>query len=119
MKVMSTSLIEKTSSLRSRSSFACITALHYLELEELGIISPSQTLKGVDRSVRKSQIAIEYAYRFRQSRLQSHVFWVYAASSGTFLQACHDIARSLKLPACDDSKTDPCELVSKWLKEGE
>ena len=68
-------------------------------------------------SIRKSQIAIEYAYRFQQSRPQSYVFWVYAASSGTFLQACHDIARSLKLPGCDDPKTDPCELVSKWLKE--
>ena len=42
---------------------------------------------------------------------------MYAASSGTFLQACHGIARSLKLPACDDPKTDPCELVSIWLKE--
>ena len=78
---------------------------------------PSRTLIGADGSVRKSQIAIEYAYRFRQSRPQSHVFWVYTASSGTFLQACHDIARSLKLPACDEQKSDPCELVSKWLKE--
>ena len=78
---------------------------------------PSRALIGADGSVRKSQIAIEYAYRFRQSRPQSHVFWVYAASSGTFLQACHDIARSLELPACDDPKTDPCELVSKWLEE--
>lgn len=42
---------------------------------------------------------------------------MYAASYGTFLQACHDIARRLKLPACDEPKTDPCELVSKWLNE--
>lgn len=67
--------------------------------------------------VGKSQIAIEYAYRFRQSRPQSHVFWVYAASSGTILQACHEIARSLKLPTYEDPKSDPCELVSRWLKE--
>ena len=40
-----------------------------------------------------------------------------AFSYGTFLQACHDIARSLKLPACDEPKTDLCELVSKWLNE--
>ncbi len=83
----------------------------------MGILSPSQTRIDADTSVRKSQIAIEYAYRFQQSRPQSHVFWVYAASYGTFLQACHDIARSLKLPACDEPKTDPCELVSKWLNE--
>ncbi len=83
----------------------------------MGILSPSQTRIDADTSVRKSQIAIEYAYRFQQSRPQSHVFWVYAASYGIFLQACHDIARSLKLPACDEPKIDPCELVSKWLNE--
>lgn len=42
---------------------------------------------------------------------------MFAASSGTFLQACQEIARSLKIPACDDPKIDPCELVSRWLKE--
>ena len=42
---------------------------------------------------------------------------MYAASYGTFLQACHDISWRLKLPACDEPKTDPCELVSKWLNE--
>ena len=77
----------------------------------------SQTLIDADTSVRKSQIAIEYAYRFQQTRPQSHVLWVYAASYTTFLQACHDIARSLKLPSCDEPGTDPCELVSKWLNE--
>lgn len=117
MKEMSTSLIGKISSFRSRSSFVCITAPRYVELGGSGMLSPSRILIGADGGVRKSQIAIEYAYRFRQSRPQSHIFWVYAASSGTFLQACHDIARSLKLPTCDDPKTDPCELVSKWLKE--
>ncbi|KAM0805646.1 P-loop containing nucleoside triphosphate hydrolase protein [Usnea florida] len=66
--------------------------------------------------VGKSQIAIEYAHRFRQSHPQSHVFWVYAASYATFMQACHNIARSLKLP-CDDPRTNPCELVAKWLDE--
>ena len=88
-----------------------------MDWEELGIVSPSQTLIDADASARKSQIAIEYAYRFRQSHPQSHVFWVYAASYATFLQACHDIARSLELPACDEPQTNPCELVSKWLNE--
>ena len=83
----------------------------------MGILSPSQTPIDADTSVRKSQIAIEYAYRFRQSHPQSHILWVYAASYGTFLQACHDISWRLKLPACDEPKTDPCELVSKWLNE--
>ena len=88
-----------------------------MDWEELGILSSSQTLIDADPSARKSQIAIEYAYRFQQSHPQSHVFWVYAASYATFLQACHDIARRLKLPACDEPQTNPCELVSKWLNE--
>ena len=88
-----------------------------MDWEELGILASSQTLIDADTSVRKSQIAIEYAYRFQQTQPQSHVLWVYAASFTTFLQACHDIARSLKLPSCDEPGTDPCELVSKWLNE--
>ena len=66
---------------------------------------------------RKSQIAIEYAYRFRQSHPQSHVFWIYAASTTQFMQAYSGIARKLRLPGCEDSKVDPCELVSNWLDE--
>lgn len=65
----------------------------------------------------KSQIAIEYAYRFRQFHPQSYVFWVYATSSTTFVHAYYHIARRLQLPACDDPNTDVCELVFKWLNE--
>ncbi len=88
-----------------------------MDWEDLGILASSQTLIDADTSVRKSQIAIEYAYRFQQTRPQGHVLWVYAANYTTFLQACHGIARSLKLPSCDEPGTDPCELVSKWLNE--
>ena len=114
---MSISLTENISSLRLSGNFICITVPQYMDWEELGILSLSQTLIDADTSVRKSQIAIEYAYRFQQSHPQSHILWVYAASYGTFLQACHDIARSLKLPSCDEPGTDPCELVSTWLNE--
>ena len=69
------------------------------------------------KAIRKSQIAIEYAYRFRQSHPQSHVFWIYAANSTQFVQAYQDVARKLKLPGCDDSDVNPCELIFKWLDE--
>ncbi|MCJ1230397.1 hypothetical protein MMC12_007071 [Toensbergia leucococca] len=65
----------------------------------------------------KSQIAIEYAYRFVQSQPKSHVFWIYAANSARFVRAYQDIARTLQLPGYDDPKTDPCELVTKWLNQ--
>ena len=73
------------------------------------------TIIDADRRVRKSQIAIEYAYRFRQHRPQSHVFWVCAASTTRFMQAYRDIAQTLRLPGYNDSRIDPCELVFKWL----
>jgi tetratricopeptide (TPR) repeat protein len=78
-------------------------------------ISNSQI--NTDRRNRKSQIAIEYAYRFVKSNPQSHVFWVYAASVARFDQAYKDIARKMKLPRVDDPDVDVCELVSDWLSE--
>jgi hypothetical protein len=78
-------------------------------------ISNSQI--NTDRSNRKSQIAIEYAYRFVKNNPRSHVFWVYAASAARFDQAYKDIARKIKLPRVDDPDADVCELVSDWLSE--
>jgi nucleoside phosphorylase/Tfp pilus assembly protein PilF len=70
-----------------------------------------------NRSIRKSQIAIEYAYRFVENNPQSHVFWVYAASAARFDQAYRDIARKMKLPRVNDPDVDVCELVSDWLNK--
>jgi tetratricopeptide (TPR) repeat protein len=66
---------------------------------------------------RKSQIAIEYAYRFKEKHPQSHVFWVYAANSSRFYQAYQDIARRLRLSRHDDPAVDVRELVLNWLNE--
>jgi tetratricopeptide (TPR) repeat protein len=66
---------------------------------------------------RKSQIAIEYAFRFKQSHPQHHVFWVYAASRNRFIQAYQDIAQRLRLPRHDDPAVDVCKLVLDWLAE--
>lgn len=69
--------------------------------------------------IRKSQIAIEYAYRFQQSYSQSYIFWIYTANSTQFVQAYQDIARRLRLPDCEDSDVNPCELVSKWIDDND
>jgi tetratricopeptide (TPR) repeat protein len=68
---------------------------------------------------RKSQIAIEYAYRYHAAHPQSHVFWVYAANAARFDQAYKDIARKVKLPRVDDPDVDVCELVSDWLNDND
>src|SRR6266536_4519324 len=64
---------------------------------------------------RKSQIAIEYAYRFREHNPKCHVFWVYAANDARFGGAYKELARRLKLHRADDPDVDVCELVSDWL----
>ncbi|OAL38089.1 hypothetical protein AYO20_02541 [Fonsecaea nubica] len=67
----------------------------------------------------KSQIAIAYAYQYRQEHPRSHVLWIYAATRSRFVQACQQMARKLKLPRCEDPKIDACELVAAWLDDEE
>ena len=81
------------------------------------IYSLRSTLTAANRNGRKSQIAIEYAYRFRESRPRSHIFWIYAASHTRFVQAYRDIAQTLELSGCNDPQIDPCELLFKWLSQ--
>jgi tetratricopeptide (TPR) repeat protein len=68
---------------------------------------------------RKSQIAIEYAYRFQGQHPQGHVLWVYAANETRFVQAYRDAAHKLRLPGRDDPQVDICRLVCEWLNETE
>jgi tetratricopeptide (TPR) repeat protein len=68
---------------------------------------------------RKSQIAIEYAYRFQGQHPQGHVLWVYAANEARFVQAYRDAAHKLRLPGRDDPQVDICRLVCEWLNETE
>jgi hypothetical protein len=64
---------------------------------------------------RKSQIAIEYAYRVRESAPQTWVFWVHASNAGRFRQAYTNIAAKIELPGRDDPNADILRLVYNWL----
>jgi hypothetical protein len=64
---------------------------------------------------RKSQIAIEYAYRVRKSAPQTWVFWVHASNAARFEQAYTNIAAKIELPGRDDPKADILRLVYYWL----
>ena len=66
---------------------------------------------------RKSQVAIEYAYRFRETNPKSFVFWVYGGTLSRFYQGYKKIAERLALPGWDDPDTPILDLVSKWLNE--
>ncbi|KAF2180317.1 hypothetical protein K469DRAFT_715560 [Zopfia rhizophila CBS 207.26] len=65
--------------------------------------------------VGKSQIAIEYAYRVRESASQTWVFWVHASNAARFEQAFREIAIKIQLPGRDDPKVDILRLVYNWL----
>ena len=64
---------------------------------------------------RKSQIAIEYAYRVRELAPQTWVFWVYASNASRIKEAYKDIAAKLKLPGWKEPNIDTFDLVYKWL----
>ena len=70
-----------------------------------------------DTASSKSQIAIEYCYRFRKAHPTSNVFWIYCATIERYKQAYHDIAKRLSLPGWDDPKTDILKKVSEWLSD--
>ncbi|KAI4134497.1 MAG: hypothetical protein LQ347_001477 [Umbilicaria vellea] len=67
--------------------------------------------------VGKSQIAIEYCYRYRSKNPNRSIFWVHASTFERFDQAYKDIARRLKLPKWDDPKTNTLQIVSDWLTD--
>ena len=68
---------------------------------------------------RKSQIAIEYAYRFRDQHPKGHVLWVFAANETRFTQAYRDIADKLQLPGREDPQKDINKMVCEWFNETE
>lgn len=66
---------------------------------------------------RKSQIAIEYAYRVRESNSQVWGFWIHASNAARFEQAYRDIAVGVELPGRDDANADVLRLVYDWLSD--
>lgn len=65
----------------------------------------------------KSQIAIEYGYRYHEEHPRANIFWVYCADRIRFAQAYQSIARKLHLQGCDDPGTDTTELTSDWFND--
>ncbi len=68
---------------------------------------------------RKSQIAIEYCYRFRDDNPHAHIFWVHASTKERFDEAYRDIARRLEITGWNDPSVDTLRLVSGWFNEAD
>lgn len=71
----------------------------------------------MDCNYRKSQIAIEYCYVFRDEHSSAQIFWIYGADPLHFEQGYQEIARKARIPGWDDQKTDKLKLVQDWLQE--
>ncbi|MCJ1271350.1 hypothetical protein MMC22_011250 [Lobaria immixta] len=69
--------------------------------------------------VGKSQIAIEYCYRYQNLHPDKHIFWVHASTRQRLEQAYQDIARRLELPRWNDPAVDTLQLVSEWFNNDE
>ncbi|EPS35660.1 hypothetical protein H072_10944 [Dactylellina haptotyla CBS 200.50] len=66
--------------------------------------------------VGKSQIALEYCYRFRDKNPKGSVIWVYSGTTTRFQQEYRDIAMHLNLPGCAEKGfADMLPLVRGWL----
>lgn len=79
-------------------------------------VADGQLLKS--EMYRKSQIAIEYCYRYREKNPRCSVFWVYSSTAERFNQAYKDIARRLNLPGWNDPGANTLQIVSDWLVDG-
>jgi len=72
-------------------------------------------VSGLTKHRSKSQVAIEYCYRYKEKTSDAHVFWVYGGNIARFYQGYKRIARLLELPGWDDPEASILEIVFSWL----
>ncbi|KAJ5366097.1 hypothetical protein N7541_000038 [Penicillium brevicompactum] len=65
--------------------------------------------------VGKTQTAIEYCYRVRESTPDMWVFWIHASNAARLEQGYQQIAAVAEIPGRDDPKTNIHQLVYHWL----
>ncbi|KAJ5556589.1 hypothetical protein N7494_000504 [Penicillium frequentans] len=65
--------------------------------------------------VGKTQTAIEYSHRVRQSTPDAWVFWIHASNAARLEQGYQEIAAVAEIPGRDDPKTNMLQLMCQWL----
>ncbi|KUM57416.1 hypothetical protein ACN42_g9770 [Penicillium freii] len=65
--------------------------------------------------VGKTQTAIEYSYRVRESTPDMWVFWIHASNAARLEQGYQQIAAVAEIPGRDDPKMNILQLVYQWL----
>ncbi|KAI9738818.1 MAG: hypothetical protein M1834_008325 [Cirrosporium novae-zelandiae] len=72
-------------------------------------------LGGID----KSQIALEYAYRYHEKLPDTSVYWVHASNAQRFEQDYRQIGINARLPRVNDPDEEIKQLVKNWLSSEE
>jgi len=70
-------------------------------------------------SIRKSQIALEHAYRVRTSSPNRSVFWIHGANELDFEQDYIRIAPYTNMPGAGSTTEATCKKVKDWLESDE
>ena len=64
---------------------------------------------------RKTQTAIEYSYRVRESTPDTWVFWIHASNTARLEQGYQEIAAVTEILGRDDPKINIFQLVCRWM----
>ncbi|KAK7177600.1 TPR domain protein (kinesin light chain) [Paraphaeosphaeria sporulosa] len=88
------------------------------QIQQNCAVTGSRTaLVGLGGVGRKSQLALEYAYRTREKSPETWVFWVYASNAARFEQSYRDIADCVKIFRRRDPQANIFRLVHDWLRD--
>ncbi|KAL8850124.1 MAG: hypothetical protein Q9221_004941 [Calogaya cf. arnoldii] len=63
----------------------------------------------------KTEIAVQYAYKYRGNSPRCHIFWVYGSSRQSFDDAYRRIAKELEIPGNDDPAFEHRKAVPREL----
>lgn len=63
----------------------------------------------------KTQLALRFAYKVKETMLAVSVFWMPALSWASFEQACAAVVAALRINRVDSGHDDPKELVKEYL----
>jgi hypothetical protein len=66
---------------------------------------------------RKSQLAIEHAYRIRERSPSIWVFWIHASNATRFEQSIRNIANCVKIIGRQNPQANIFQLVHNWLQD--
>ena len=65
----------------------------------------------------KSQIAIEFAYRFQDAFEDSDVLWIHASNRDRYRESLEQISQKLGIPGQNDPEVDKMRLVKNYLEQ--